>query len=346
MNALHDAKFGGNSFSYTFNNDETHEHFAWKGLIEDGWVSAAPKSVGRGWHVGNGYSSLEGSEYYTIAVDGWFSAPRAGFYRFTSNGDDTHVVQFNSENDKCAVDRDALMWGETDNHLTSSGSAMTANKLHESDIVDGSGWNYRSISEQVFELEKGELFYLRGVLQEHNSVDFMQIGAIYLGDSFTIDETEPENRNYQIPQDVLRDERFFTHEKVKYEVQQTAVYDTQYLEITSNETVTSVEIFYNDGVRSRSVSFDPTETEEVIKNTILEGLFSTTCVYGDDILPYGGKLEYETGMIWPYNAPYKTDGKDSVFPNFQSKQPFCGLSYYESTPTENIGKSWFHKRFF
>jgi hypothetical protein len=61
---MYNAKINGNTFSLTFNNDETHPNFAWKGKIEDGWVSAAPKSAGRGWHVGNSQSSLEGAEFY------------------------------------------------------------------------------------------------------------------------------------------------------------------------------------------------------------------------------------------------------------------------------------------
>ena len=328
---LYNSKLNGNNLEYIFDYDGD---FGWSSRIEDGWASASAKSAGSGWYVENKHSSKEGADMYTLKVDGWFVAPRSGFYRFTSNGDDSHVVQYNSENESCALDRSIIHWKETENSLTASGWPLAANQLWDADKHDGA-WNVKSISEKVFELKKGDQIYIRGALTEHNNVDFMQIGAIYLGDRFETNEFGV--KHYKLPQNIVIDQRFFVTEKQKYEVTQTPVFHEQLIKIENQtETVENIEIFYNDGVRARSVSFDPRDSEDEIKNQIYDGLFKTTCVYDDTEITPWLKLEYEQGMLWPYHAPTKTDNSDKIFPNFQSVETFCGHSHYESTPTGGV----------
>ena len=160
---------------------ENDGDYYWTTHVEDGFVQSSPKN----WY-NNANPSIAASDEYSMTVSGFFVAPRTGYFKFISFGDDTFFFKYNQVNSQCPINVTSENWHENGELLTGAQFWTYPNEFRHESIVQNDDslfyQNSRQVSLERFYLEKGEQFYVRGAFAEGGGGDYIILGAIYVGD--------------------------------------------------------------------------------------------------------------------------------------------------------------------
>lgn len=140
---------------------------------------------------------------YSVVTRGWWKIPKTGYYQIYATGDDKFYVA--SSGETCPIQGDA--WSRDSSIFYKSSHSSGPNTLH----ADATG--------PTTFYEADEMVYLRASATENSSDDWLEIGALYLGESLDADG------NLVIPEGLIDSDEHFNREIQRFEIHQTQLKD-------------------------------------------------------------------------------------------------------------------------
>ena len=128
---------------------------------EDGFFQITPRRYGYGDH---GWNT---KDWYSLVMDGFFVAPRTGYYSFVTSGDDRTHWFYNKNNKTCPMQKTEDFENQGALLMEHTG-AVAPSEISQSSQV----------SEQFY-LQKDEMMFMKGGFFEGGGNDYSQVGAIY-----------------------------------------------------------------------------------------------------------------------------------------------------------------------
>ena len=294
-------------------NPESSAEYKWTAHVQDGWVQSSPHN----W-LENGNPGINAGDDYSMSTKGWFVAPRTGYYKFLSFGDDGFFFKYNNLDSQCPINVTNEDWYENGAILTGAATWTYPNEFrHDQHIIDTVGQkhhNYRQVSDERFYLEKGENFYVSGAFSEGGGGDYIILGAVYVGDKLDA------SGNAILPNDVIQDETMRLTEKQLFKVTQEKTQHKQVISVAGDNGVPedlSIELTFNDGIRSKSVEISY-NSDNTVNEDIYNEVFATKCTYPES-LSIWQKLDYEDSTWGVYNLDKK----------FKTQNTWCGHQFNE-----------------
>lgn len=276
--------------------EETNEFFKWSAVTEDAWIQSTPRQVA------SSQTGLATSDSHRLMADGWFVAPRTGYFKFITTNDDSAWWWINEEENKMCH-----FYGGGKPGLCGCETYTIPN------VIKPETENCSPVSATKF-FEKGDMMYMKLYLKDRIGVDFAQLGMVYLGDRLN------EEANPVLPENVLLHKDFFLNEKQVFKISQTPAVDQVNFGLLAGENAAyEITLKYNDGIRTKTVNIDlENDSSNQVEDKILETIFSAECTYPSSISPWI-KLDYE-GHTWPHGNNMN---------GFQSVEPFCGRKFLD-----------------
>lgn len=145
----------------TDRNRERDSRYMHESNTEDGFFQITPRRYGYGDH---GWNT---KDWYSLVMDGFFVAPRTGYYSFVTSGDDRTHWFYNQNNKTCPMQK-------TENFENQGALLME----HTGAVAPSEISQSSQVSEQFY-LQKDEMMFMKGGFFEGGGNDYSQVGAIY-----------------------------------------------------------------------------------------------------------------------------------------------------------------------